>query len=93
MITGFFKVVSCGNLTYVHSDKADNGQLAKRNIILQEMGGRFADQYLGTLLGNDANCQFYTGDMVIASLRFATRNYNGQAYQDIVVADICKLAK
>ena len=54
------------------------------------MGGRFADQYAAALLGKDALCQFYEGDVVYAALRFQTREYNGQDYQDITVTDIIK---
>jgi hypothetical protein len=30
-------------------------------------------------------------DLVVASLRFSTREYNGQTYQDIVVTEIIKI--
>ena len=43
------------------------------------------------MLGNLAQCRFYKDDLVMASLRFTTREYNGQVYQDIVVNDISKL--
>ena len=35
--------------------------------------------------------QFYEGDVVITALRFSTREYNGQVFQDIVATDIIKV--
>lgn len=43
------------------------------------------------MLGNLAQCRFYAGELVAAALRFTTREYNGQVYQDIVVTDIVKI--
>ena len=88
---GFFKVVQQGEAFAVQSQKADGGQTMKCNIVLQELGGKYEDQYVGVLLGNVAQCKFYSGDLVAASLRFSTRDYNGATYQDILVTDILKL--
>ncbi len=88
-----FKVVQQGEAFAVQSQKSDSGQTMKSNIVLQELGGKFENQYIATLWGNAAQCKFYNGDLVVAALRFSTRDYNGQTYQDISVNDIYKLNK
>ncbi len=75
----------------VDSQKAEGGKLAKCNILLQEMGGKYENQYAATMLGNLAQLRFLEDDMVAARLRFTTREYNGQVFQDILVTDIFKL--
>ena len=64
---------------------------AIQNIILQEMGGKYENQYAAAMLGNIALCKFAPGTVVAVTLRFTTREYNGQVYQDILVTDIVKL--
>lgn len=86
-----FRVASCGDPFTVKSEKSEGGVLQKRHIVLQELGGRYENSYMAALLGKDATLQFYAGDLVAAALRFSTREYNGQVYQDIVVSDIVKL--
>ena len=86
-----FKVVQQGEAFAVQSQKSDSGQTMKSNIVLQEIGGKFENQYVGAMLGNVAQCKFYPGDVVAASLRFSTRDYNGATYQDNLVPDIVKL--
>ena len=86
-----FKVVQQGEAFAVQSQKAEGGQTMKCNIVLQELGGKYEEQYVGAMLGNGATCKFFPGDLVAASLRFTTRDYNGQTYQDILVTDIVKL--
>ena len=88
-----FKVVQQGEAFAVQSQKSDSGQTMKCNIVLQELGGKFENQYIATLWGNAAQCKFYSGELVVAALRFSTRDYNGQTYQDISVNDIYKLNK
>ena len=88
-----FKVVQQGEAFAVQSQKAESGQTKKCNIVLQEIGGKFENQYIATLWGNAAGCKFYNGDLVVAALRFSTREYNGQMFQDIAVNDIYKLNK
>ena len=87
------KVVQQGEAFAVQSSKSEGGQTMKCNIVLQELGGKYEDQYLGVLLGNVAQCKFYPGELVAASLRFSTRDHNGQTYQDILVTEIVKLNK
>ena len=87
-----FYVVSQGDVSYVASQKAESGQLAKCVIRLREFGGsRYGNEYAGTLFGNLALCSFNEGDLVAASLRFQVHEVNGAVYQEIVVNDIVKL--
>ena len=65
--------------------------MSKCNIVLQELGGKFENSYVATVLGEQANIRFAKDDLVVASLRFSTREYNGQMYQDVVVNEIVKL--
>ena len=46
-----------------------------------------------TMLGEQANIRFVKDDLVVAALRFSTREYNGQVFQDIVVNEIIKINK
>ena len=73
------------------SQKAEGGQISKCNIVLQELGGKYENQYVATILGEQAKMRFTKDELVAASLRFSTREYNGQVYQDIVVSEIVKL--
>lgn len=86
-----FKVVSQGETITIPSQKTESGKTFKSNIVLQEIGGKYADTYVAALLGNAAQCRFFAGETVVAALRFSTREHNGQTYQDIVVDDIVKL--
>ena len=86
------RVVSCGELQQVPSQKAEGGMLCKRQIVLQEIGGKYEDQVVGVMLGNLAQCQFYPGEVVIAALRLSVREYNGQMYQDIIVSDLVTMS-
>ena len=86
-----FKVQAQSETFFVPSQKAEGGQLPKCNIVLQELGGKFENSYVATILGEQAKTRFDKDELVIASLRFSTREYNGQVYQDIVVNEIVKL--
>ena len=87
----FFKVTAQSESFAVPSQKAEGGQLNKCNIVLQELGGKFENSYVATMLGEQAKIRFAKDDLVVAALRFSTREYNGQVYQDIVVSEIIKL--
>ena len=87
---GFFRVVQQGIAYAVQSQKAD-GQLMKCNIVLRELGGKFENQYLGAMLGELAGLRFVEGDLVVAALRFSTRDYNGSTFQDILVTELAKV--
>ena len=85
------KVTNQGQVTFIPSQKAEGGQLAKCVIRLRELGSSYADEYVCTMLGNLAQCEFHEGDVVAASLRFQVHEANGNLYQDIVVNDVIKL--
>ena len=87
------KVVQQGEAFAVQSQKAEGGQTMKCNIVLQELGGKYENEYVAAMLGNLAQCRFLAGDVVAATLRFSKRVYNDQVYQDILVTDIQKLGK
>ena len=93
METKILKVVQQGEAFAVQSQKAESGQTMKCNIVLQEMGGKYENQYVAAMLGNVAQCRFTPGDLVVAALRFSTREYNGAVYQDILVTDIEKVKR
>ena len=87
----FFRVIAQSEPFAVQSQKAEGGQISKCNIVLQELGGKFENSYVATILGEQANMRFVKNELVVASLRFSTREYNGQVYQDIVVNEIIKI--
>ena len=87
----FFRVKSQSDTFFVQSQKAEGGQVSMCNVVLQELGGKFENSYVATILGEQAKMRFAQNDLVVAALRFSTREYNGQVYQDIVVNEIVKL--
>ena len=106
METKILKVVRQGEAFSVQSAKAETGTIQKCNIVLKELGGKFENEYvcamLGNLaacrfyeamLGNLAACRFYEGDVVIATLRFSTHEYQGQTFQEVLATDIVKVTK
>ena len=83
------KVVRQGEAFGVQSSKTENGTIQKCNIVLREMGGgKFENEYVCAMLGNLAACRFYEGDVVAATLRFSTHEYQGQVFQEILATDI-----
>ena len=94
MKTFVCRVVSQGDVTYVASQKVEGGQLAKCLIRLKEFGGsKFGNEYACTMFGNLAQCKFYEGDLVAASLRFQVHEVNGAVYQEVIANDVVKLSK
>ena len=91
MKTIFLRVKKCGVMTTVQSDKSENGVLNKRTLVLQELGGKYENSYVVTTLGNLATIQFAEGELVIANLRFQTREYNGQVFMDVIANEIEKI--
>ena len=87
----FFRVQSQGETFLVQSQKAEGGQMNMCNIVLQELGGKYENSYVATMFGEQAKVRFAKDELVAASLRFSTREYNGQVYQDVVVNEIVKL--
>ena len=70
------RVVKCGECFTVKSEKSEGGVLNKRTLVLQELGGKYI--------------QFNEGDLVIATLRFQAREYNGQVFMDVVATELIK---
>ena len=72
--------------------KQESGQIQKCTIVLKELGGsKFENEYVCTMLGNLAGCRFYEGDVVAATLRFSTHEYQGQTFQEVLATDIVKI--
>ena len=84
------RVVKCGECLTVKSEKSENGVLNKRTLVLQELGGKYENCYVVTVLGNLATLTFEKDELVFATMRFQTREYNGQLYMDIVATEIIK---
>ncbi len=90
MQTMILRVVKCGECFTVKSEKSEGGVLNKRTLVLQELGGKFEPTYVVSALGNLATIQFDEGDIVIATLRFQSREYNGQVFMDVVATELIK---
>lgn len=90
MQTMLLKVVACGDMISVKSEKAEGGQLNKRQLVLQELGGKYEPTYVVTALGDLATMEFSEGELVFATMRFQGREYNGQKYMDIVATELIK---
>ena len=58
--------------------------------VLQELGGKYEPTYVVSALGNLATIQFSEGDLVIATLKFQVREYNGQVFMDVVATELIK---
>lgn len=84
------RVLKCCECFTVKSEKSDDGVLNKRTLVLQELGGKYADSYVVTVLGNLATLEYSEGDIVIATMRFQNREYNGQMYMDVVAIELIK---
>jgi hypothetical protein len=92
METKILKVVRQGEAFSVQSQKQESGSLQKCNNVLRELGGsKYENEYVCTMLGNLAGCRFYEGDVVVATLRFSTHEYQGQTFQEILCSDIAKI--
>ena len=86
------KVVRQGEPFSVLSAKADGGQSQKCSIVLRELGGsKYENEYACAMLGNLAACRFNEGDLVVATMRFSTHEYQGQVFQEILATDIVKI--
>lgn len=91
MNSNVFRVVSQGDVSYIPSTKEADGQLAKCEIRLKVLGGKFSDEFVATLFGNLALLVFAEGEIVAGVLRFQVHEVNGYLYQDVVCNDIVKL--
>ena len=90
MQTMILRVVKCGECFTVKSEKSEGGVLNKRTRVLQELGGKYEPTYVVSALGNLATIQFSEGDLVIATLKFQVREYNGQVFMDVVATELIK---
>lgn len=94
METKILRVVRQGETFSVQPNKQESGQIQKCYIVLRELGGsKYENEYACTMLGNLAVCRFYEGDVVVATLRFSTHEYQNQVFQEILATDIVKLNK
>ena len=94
METKILKVIRQGEVFSVQSAKAETGSIQKCNIVLRELGGsKFENEYVCAMLGNLAACRFYEDDVVLATLRFSTYEYQGQTFQEVLATDIVKVNK
>jgi len=94
MTTKILKVVRQGEAFSVQSQKSESGQIQKCNIVLRELGGsKYENEFACSMLGSLAVCRFYEGDVVAATMRFSTHEYQGQVFQEILCTDIVKLSK
>ena len=88
METKILKVVRQGEAFSVQSAKAETGTIQKCNIVLRELGGKFENEYVCAMLGNLAGRKFSEGDLVVATMRFSTHEYQGQTSQEILASEI-----
>ena len=91
METKILRVVRQGEAFGVQSSKSESGTIQKCNIVLREMGGKFENEFVCAMLGSLAACRFYEGDVVAATLRFSTHEYQNQVFQEVLCTDIVKL--
>ena len=92
MVTKILRVVRQGEAFSVQSSKQESGSIQKCMIVLRELGGsKFENEFVCTMLGNLAGCRFFDGDVVAATLRFSTHEYQGQTFQEVLATDIIKI--
>ena len=82
------RVLKSGAMTTAQSE---NGVINKRQLVLQELGDKWANAYVVTVFKNLATIEFSEGELVVANMQFRTHEYNGQTYMDVVATDIVKL--
>ena len=84
------KVVKCGECFTVKSEKRECGVLNKRNLVLQELGGKYEPTYVVSALGDLATMEFSEGDLVFATLKCQSRECNGQLFMDVIATELIK---
>ena len=91
-----FRVIS--QMESFSVQKQDGSTIQKGTPILQEVGSRYEDSYVVTLLGNLATSVFFPGELVWGSLRFQAKEYHPQGDQtrlgylmDITAQEIIKI--
>ena len=93
MESKILKVVRQGEAFSVQSSKQESGVIQKCNIVLKELGSKFENEYVCAMLGSLAGRKFSEGDLVVATMRFFTHEYQGQTFQEILASDIIKIGK
>lgn len=86
-MTQIFKVLSQSEV--INITRQDGTTTQKSILVLQELGGQYANTYAASLIGNQV--RFYSGDLVAAALRFTTHEYQQQHYQDVQVNEVRKV--
>lgn len=84
-----FRVIAQSSIQSVQ--RKDGTMTQKCTLVLQELGGKYENSFVATLLGNMASLKFYQNDIVYASLRFEHREYNGNFFMDCNCQDIVKI--
>ena len=69
----------------------DGKQLAKCFVRLKAVGGDFADEFVCSVLGNQAQVKYLNGELVAVQLRFSVYEVNGGIHQDVKANDIVKI--
>ena len=92
MDTKILRVVRQGEAFGVQSTKSESGEIRKCNIVLRELGGsKYENEFACSMLGSLAEKRFSEGDVVVATLRFSTHEYQGQAYQEVLATEVIKM--
>ena len=91
METKILRVVRQSEAFDVQSQKAESGKIKKCNIVLRELGGKFENEYVCATLGSLPEQKFAENDVVAATLRFSTHEYQGQIFQEILATEIVKI--
>lgn len=78
-----FKIIA---QTEPQTINTQNGQTQKSIVVLQELGGKYENSFAAALIGNQT--KFSPNDIVYAALRFSSREYQGNWYQDITIQEI-----
>jgi len=88
-MTSIFQIVYIADPVSI--TRKDGTTCLKQSIILREFSGKFADQYVATYFC-DKPLTVANGSTVAASLRFSTRTYEGQDFQDITLQEFSVLS-
>lgn len=87
----FLRIDRCGEVFSVRSEKAEQGTISKRVVVLSDWCGRYPDRYVAVMLGAVAEADIHPADVIYGELRFQTHEHNEQTYQDISLVNFVKL--
>lgn len=71
--------------------RKDGTMCVKQVIVLRELGNQWENRFAATYLGDRA-VVLSEGTLVAAALRFSTRTYEGNTYQDVTLQEYVSLA-